>query len=118
MGVYGKPRNSGRIRKIKAQRSHKQTAEMRIGRKASNLRVLNSYWVGQDASFKFYEVICVDPTHKAITRDPRINWICSSKQNHRELRGLTATGKKSRGLAKKGHEAQKKRPSRRGDWKK
>ena len=116
--VYGKPRNSGRIRKIKAQRSHKQTAEMRIGRKASNMRVLNSYWVGQDASFKFYEVILVDPSHKAIRRDPRINWICSSKQGHRELRGKTAAGIKVRGLTKKGFGTMKKRPSVRGSWRK
>ena len=114
--VYGKPVNQG-IRKLKKERTHKSVAEERVGRKCSNLRVLNSYWVGQDASFKFYEVILVDPNHKAIRRDPRINWICSSKHGHRELRGLTATGKKARGLLKKGNSAIKARPSRRSDWK-
>jgi ribosomal protein L15E len=38
--------------------------------------VLSSYWIGQDSSYKFFEVILVDPQHKAIRRDPRINWIC------------------------------------------
>merc|ERR1712156_94248 len=114
--IYGKPRNSGRITKIKAERTHKNVAEERVARKCSNLRVLNSYWVGQDASFKFYEIILVDPSHKAIRRDPRINWICSSKHKHREQRGLTATGKKARGMNQKGHKALKKRPSRRSDW--
>ena len=114
--VFGKPRNQG-IRKQKAARSHKSIAEERIGRKASNLRVLNTYWVGQDAAFKFYEVILVDPSHKAIRRDPRINWIVSGPHKHRENRGLTAAGKKYRGMTQKGWSANKARPSRRANWK-
>ena len=116
--VYGKPRNSGRQSKIKKPRTHKSIAEERVGRKCSNLRVLNSYWVGQDASYKFYEIILVDPSHKAVRRDPRINWIVSPKHARRERRGLTATGKKSRGMNQKGHKANKLRPSIRGSWKK
>merc|ERR1719410_1226372 len=116
--VYGKPRNSGRLSKIKKPRTHKSIGEERVGRKCTNLRVLNSYWVGQDASFKFYEVILVDPSHKAVRRDPRINWICSPKHARRERRGLTATGKKSRGMLQRGHKANKLRPSIRGSWKK
>ena len=27
-----------------------------VGRKAPGLRVLNSYWVAQDATYKFFEV--------------------------------------------------------------
>ena len=115
--VYGKPRNQG-IRKLKKERTHKSVAEERVGRKCSNLRVLNSYWVGQDASFKFYEIVMVDPSHKAIRRDPRINWIVSGKHAHRELRGLTATGVKARGMNQRGNSATKARPSRRGNWKK
>ena len=115
--VYGKPRNSGAIRKLKAARTHKSVAEERVARKCSNMRVLNTYWVGQDASFKFFEVILIDPQHKAIRRDPRINWIVGAKHKHRELRGLTATGKKARGMNQRGHKAMKKRPSRRSDWK-
>ena len=113
--VFGKPVNHG-IRKLKKQQTHKNIAEQRVGRRCANLRVLNSYWVGQDASNKFYEVIMVDPNHKAIRRDPRINWICSSKHGHREQRGLTAVGQKSRGLQKKGHQATKTRPSARANW--
>ena len=44
----------------------------------------------------------VDPSHKAVRRDPKINWICRAVMKHRELRGLTSAGKKSRGLGK-GH---------------
>merc|ERR1739838_410830 len=60
--------------------THKNIAEQRVGRVASNLRVLNSYWVSQDASNKFYEVIMVDPHHKAIRQNPEINWIVASKR--------------------------------------
>merc|ERR1712087_634008 len=115
--VYGKPRNSGRLRKIKKPRTHKSIGEERVGRRCSNLRVLSSYWVGQDASYKFYEVILVDPMHKAIRRDPRINWITSPKHARRERRGLTTTGRKSRGMSQRGHKANKLRPSIRGSWK-
>lgn len=50
-------------------------AEERVGRRVAALKVLNSYWVGQDGSHKFYEVICVDPNHKRIRNDAKINWI-------------------------------------------
>merc|ERR1712029_417354 len=83
--VYGKPRNSGRMSKIKKPRTHKSISEERVGRKCSNLRVLSSYWVGQDASFKFYEIILVDPHHKAIRRDPRINWIVQASTRRENL---------------------------------
>ncbi|KAJ3092304.1 60S ribosomal protein L15 [Quaeritorhiza haematococci] len=99
--VYGKPGNQG-INQLKYQRSLRATAEERVGRKCPNLRVLNSYWVNQDSTYKYFEVILVDPQHKAIRRDPRINWICKAVHKHRECRGLTAIGKKNRGLGK-GH---------------
>ncbi|KAA8565328.1 hypothetical protein EYC84_011045 [Monilinia fructicola] len=70
--------------------------------RCANLRVLNSYWINQDSTYKYFEIILVDPQHKAIRRDPRINWIVNPVHKHRESRGLTATGKKSRGLGK-GH---------------
>merc|ERR1711935_463547 len=114
--VYGKPVHQG-IRKLKKARSHRSVAEEKVGRRCSNLRVLNSYWVGQDAAYKFFEVICVDPSHLAIKKDPRINWICSEKHNKRELRGLTSAGKKYRGLRQKGYRAHGIRPSKRGEWK-
>ena len=45
----------------------------------------------------------VDPNHAAIRNDPRVNWIVKPVHKHRELRGLTATGKKSRGVTGKGN---------------
>mmetsp|Transcript_22686 Transcript_22686/g.35292 ORF Transcript_22686/g.35292 Transcript_22686/m.35292 type:complete len:112 (-) Transcript_22686:49-384(-) len=99
------------------RRSHQCTAEQRIGRRCGNLRVLNSYWIVQDATYKYYEVILVDPQHKAIREDAKINWIVAPTHKHREMRGLTAAGKKSRGLAGRGPKYAKNRPSRRAQWK-
>lgn len=102
--VFGKPKHHG-INHLKAQRNLQAMAEDKVGRKAANLRVLNSYWINQDATFKYYEVIMVDPSHNAIRNDPRINWICSATMKHRENRGLTSAGRKGRGLRKPGHRA-------------
>lgn len=113
--TYGKPTNQG-VNQLKYQRSLRSTAEERVGRRCANLRVLNSYWVNQDSTYKYYEVILVDPQHKAIRRDPRINWIVKPVHKHRESRGLTATGKKSRGL-NKGHKYNKTTAGRRKTWK-
>ena len=113
--VNGKPKQIGVVG-LKSAKSLKAVAEQRIGKRIGNLRVLNSYWVGQDATYKFFEVICVDPSHKAIRRDPKINWICKPVQKHRDERGLTSAGKKYRGLKKRGVSDNKNRPSRRANW--
>merc|ERR1711907_230624 len=115
--TYGKPVNQG-VTQLKFQRSLRSVAEERIGRRAGNLRVLSSYWVNQDSTYKFFEVILIDPSHTTIRNDPRINWICAPTMKHRELRGLTAAGKKNRGLKGKGHRYSKTKPSRRSVWKK
>ncbi|MEM2213947.1 MAG: 50S ribosomal protein L15e [Candidatus Nezhaarchaeales archaeon] len=75
-------------------------AEERAARKFPNLEVLNSYYVGEDGRYKWYEVIMVDPHHPAIQNDPEINWICSPANRGRAFRGLTSAGKKMRGLRK------------------
>ena len=59
------------------------------------------------STYKYYEVILVDPSHNAIRNDPKINWIVSPVMKHRECRGLTAAGRHARGLNKKGHRANK-----------
>jgi len=110
--VYGKPANQG-INQLKFERSLRSVAEERVGRRCGNLRVLNSYWVNQDATYKYFEIILVDPSHNAIRGDPRINWIVAPVMKHRELRGQTATGRKSRGLVGKGPKFTRNRPSRR-----
>ena len=110
--VYGKPGQQG-INHLKFQRSLRSVAEERVGKRCGNLRVLNSYWVAEDASNKYFEIILVDPNHNAIRRDARINWICKPVMKHREMRGQTSAGKISRGLSGKGNFYNRVRPSRR-----
>ncbi|KAI7846132.1 hypothetical protein COHA_000393 [Chlorella ohadii] len=95
--VYGKPVHQG-VTQLKPTRNLRNVAEERVGRKCGGLRVLNSYWVNQDAVYKYFEVILVDPAHKAIRKDARVNWICNPVHKHRELRGLTSAGKKLTGF--------------------
>uniref|UniRef100_A0A7N5J932 Ribosomal protein L15 n=1 Tax=Ailuropoda melanoleuca TaxID=9646 RepID=A0A7N5J932_AILME len=87
---------------LKFARSLQSVAEERAGRHCGALRVLNSYWVGEDSTYKFFEVILIDPFHKAIRRNPDTQWITKPVHKHREMRGLTSAGRKSRGLGK-GH---------------
>ncbi|PPS01801.1 hypothetical protein GOBAR_AA18843 [Gossypium barbadense] len=89
--VYGKPTNQG-VTQLKFQRSKRSVAEERAGRKLGGLRVVNSYWINEDSTYKYFEVILVDVAHNAIRNDPRINWICNPVHKHRELRGLTSAG--------------------------
>nr|CAB3265701.1 60S ribosomal protein L15-like [Phallusia mammillata] len=99
--TYGKPVHQG-VNQLKFARSLQNVAEERAGRHCGALRVLNSYWVAEDSTYKYFEIILVDPMHKTIRRDPAIQWICTSVMKHRECRGLTSAGKSSRGLGK-GH---------------
>jgi len=99
--VYGKPASQGIF--VSAVRNLRSVAEERVGRRCGNLRVLNSYWVNQDGTYNFYEVILVDPSHATIRNDARINWICNPVHKHREQRGLTSAGRSYRGLRQKGH---------------
>ncbi|MEM0008132.1 MAG: 50S ribosomal protein L15e [Candidatus Bathyarchaeia archaeon] len=106
-----RPKRMG-VRKYKPAKSLRLIAEERAARKFPNLEVLNSYWVGEDGRFKWFEVIMVDPHHPAIKADKDINWICQKQHKRRVFRGLTSAGKKVRGLRKKGRGAEKARPSR------
>ncbi|GJU40706.1 60S ribosomal protein L15 [Tanacetum coccineum] len=55
----------------------------------------------RDSTYKYFDVILVNPFQAAIKNDPRVSWICNPVHKHRELRGLTV-GKKYRGLHGKG----------------
>mmetsp|Transcript_8894 Transcript_8894/g.10170 ORF Transcript_8894/g.10170 Transcript_8894/m.10170 type:complete len:206 (-) Transcript_8894:897-1514(-) len=115
--VYGKPKHQG-INQLKFRRSLRSVAEERVGKVCGNLRVLNSYWINQDSTYKYFEIILVDPEHKKIRKDPRINWIVAPTHKHREMRGLTSAGRQNRGYRKKGHRANKLQgSSRRQNWK-
>ena len=111
-----RPKNSKKpatlgVNKITMGKSIQRIAEERAARRYPNMEVLNSYWVGEDGKYKWYEVILVDPYHPAIKSDPQLNWLCTGKHRGRAFRGLTSAGKKGRGLRNKGIGAEKVRPS-------
>uniref|UniRef100_A0A8C2ULB6 Ribosomal protein L15 n=1 Tax=Chinchilla lanigera TaxID=34839 RepID=A0A8C2ULB6_CHILA len=87
--TYGKPVHHG-VNQLKFARSLQSVAEEQAGRHCGALRVLSSYWVGEDSTYKFFETILIDPFHKAIRRDPDTQWITKPVHKHREMRGLTS----------------------------
>jgi len=105
-----KPSKRG-ISKITPAKNTQRMAEERTARRYPNMEVLNSYWVGEDGKYHYYEVILVDPHHPAIEKDPKINWICYPGHRGRAFRGKTSAGQKGRGLRNKGKGAEKVRPS-------
>ncbi|MBT4824566.1 50S ribosomal protein L15e [Candidatus Woesearchaeota archaeon] len=92
-------------------KSYQQVAEERAARKFINCEVLNSYWVAQDGISYWYEIILVDKSHPVIKKDKNIKWIAEPQHRNRVFRGLTSSGKKSRGMLNKGIGAEKIRPS-------
>ncbi|ERE68542.1 60S ribosomal protein L15-like protein [Cricetulus griseus] len=67
--THGKPVHHG-VNQLKFARSLQSVAEERVGCHCGALRVLNSYWNGEDSTYKCFEVILIDPFHKAIRRNP------------------------------------------------
>jgi len=99
------------VNKITRRKNLQRIAEERASRKFRNLRVLNSYWVGEDGSQKWFETILLDPNHPAIQNDDDLNWICDDSQKGRAVRGKTGAGLDGRGLRHRGTGAEKVRPS-------
>jgi large subunit ribosomal protein L15e len=105
-----KPSKRG-YKKYTPKKSIQWIAEERVQRKYPNLEVLNSYWIGEDGRYKYFEMILVDPAHPGIKRDKDLSWITQKQHKGRVFRGLTSAGKRSRGLRRKGKGAEKIRPS-------
>lgn len=106
-----RPKRMG-VSKITAEKSIQLIAEERTARKFPNLEVLNSYKIGEDGVYHFFEVIMLDPNHPAVVEDPDLGWIADSSHSGRVHRGLTSAGKSSRGLQKRGEGSEKNRPSK------
>ncbi len=107
----GRRSKHARIMKI-VDVSLQREAEQRAQRKFMNCNVLNSYLVAEDGQYKWFEVIMVDTAHPQIYNDKNLMFLCTKKHSRRVYRGLTSSGKKSRGLRIKGKGAEKARPSR------
>ncbi len=102
-----KPSKSGRFYAFR--KSLQARAEERASNKFTNCEVLNSYFVGEDGNYKFFEVILLDRTHPSVANDPIYAKVIA--QHGRATRGLTSSGKKFRGLIKKGFGTSRNRPS-------
>lgn len=92
-------------RYVQPKLSYKAMAEQRVARKYRNAEVINSYYVGEDGQYKFYEIILADrasPDLDAFTK-------AIVKRLGRAFRGLTSAGRKARGLFAKGRNKQRKR---------
>jgi large subunit ribosomal protein L15e len=105
-----RPKRMGVV-KYTPKKSLQWLAEERAQRRYPNLEVLNSYWVGKDGKYEYFEVIMVDPHHPSVRNDKELCWIAGKAHRGRVFRGLTSAGKRSRGLRNKGKGAEKVRPS-------
>ncbi len=99
------------INKITMKKNLQRICEERVAKRYPNLEVLNSYWVGKDGKHVWFEVIMIDKHHPCIANDPVYKWIVDSHHKGRCYRGLTAAGKRGRGLNNKGKGAERSRPS-------
>ena len=95
-----RPTSGRRIGHIGAKRytpakSMRLIAEERAAKRFPNLEALNSYWVGEDGQYKWFEVILVD---LAQLSSEQATQLVGNTPRGRAERGLTAAGKKIRAL--------------------
>jgi len=60
------------VSKFTRGKSLKQIGEERVAKRFPNLSILNSYYVWEDGSSRWFEVVMVDPNHPAIKKDETI----------------------------------------------
>jgi len=99
-------------RRKNVNKNYQSVAEERASKKYPNCEVLNSYYVGEDGYYFWYEVILIDKSHPQVLADPNLSWVHKNKHKGRVFRGLTSAARKSRGLRHKGKGAEKFRPSK------
>jgi large subunit ribosomal protein L15e len=91
--------------------NYQSIAEVRAAKKYPNCEVLNSYWVGEDGKYKWYEVIIVDPQNPEVQSRDYLKWTKDSNNRNRVFRSLTSAERKGRGLRHSGKGTEKHRPS-------
>ncbi len=92
-----KPSKSGRF--FAHGKSFQAMAEERAARKFINCEVVNSYYVGEDGSYKFFEAILVDRNHPAVKSDNFYSTV--TNRENRSFRGLTHAGLEHRDSVQK-----------------
>jgi len=109
-----RPSTKRRSKRMTIQKNLKMNyqwiAEQRFEKNYPTLEVLNSYHVGKDGKYYYFEIIAIDPNIPEIKSDKNLNWICKPENHNRARRGVTSAAKKSRGLSSKSHNL-KVRPS-------
>ncbi|MBD3259018.1 50S ribosomal protein L15e [Candidatus Woesearchaeota archaeon] len=97
-------RSKHRRRKKIVNINYKQVAEQRAQKQYTNTEVLNSYFVGKNKDYYWYEIILIDRSHpRALQDHPFLK-----KDKGRVYKGKTSAGRKSRGiLTNKGKGAEK-----------
>lgn len=104
-GPHRRPRpTAGRRSKrlhtrLNLRKNSRLIAEERANRKFSNCEVVNSYLVGKDGKHYWYEVILAEPMDPSVMKDQRTAHLF--RQRGRVFRGLTAAGKRMRGLLRR-----------------
>uniref|UniRef100_A0A8C8SU38 Ribosomal protein L15 n=1 Tax=Pelusios castaneus TaxID=367368 RepID=A0A8C8SU38_9SAUR len=82
--TYGKPVNHG-VNLLKFARSLQSVAVEHAGRRCGALRVLNSYWVGGDSTYKFFlQTASLPPERCCLWRVP---WCLHMLSTEGKLRG-------------------------------
>ena len=89
-------------KKLPLRVNYQCICEERANKNHKNCEVLGSYYVARDGKNIWYEVILLDRSHPAVTKDPRFKWVASPANRARAARGLTSAGRKDRGLRAKG----------------
>jgi len=97
--------------KLTVKKSIQWMAEERAADKYPNMEVLNSYYVGEDGLYKYYEIIMVDRAAPEVYGKKQISWISEPQNTGRVYRGLTSAGFKGRGLRTGRTGSNKSRPS-------
>uniref|UniRef100_A0A9L0IC19 Ribosomal protein L15 n=1 Tax=Equus asinus TaxID=9793 RepID=A0A9L0IC19_EQUAS len=70
----GRPVHHG-VNELKFAQRLQSVAKEQARRRCGALRVPNSYWVGEDSTYKFFRVILTDPFHKPWPREgPPHGW--------------------------------------------
>ncbi len=100
-----RPRTKRRSKRFSVKKilhmNYQWVAEQRVSKTYRNLEVLNSYKLGKDGRFYFFEVITVDRNAPEIKADPQFSWLTKTQNKFRAMRGLTSSGRKARGMSTK-----------------
>ncbi|MBS3167174.1 50S ribosomal protein L15e [Candidatus Woesearchaeota archaeon] len=104
-----KGRKSGKNTPKKVlQLNYQNICERRAAEKFNNCEVLNSYYLGKNGKYYWYEIILLDRAHPVILSDIKTKWV--AKGRGRVFRGKTSSARTSRGLRYKGKGSEKTRP--------